>query len=174
MLPGPQHHPASNQTSETLLPWQPLRITKEMSHSILPVLDSHWSPHINSKSTTGCGPAQWEKKDAEQVWHTGAWLLKESPGIIPHYPLGKIKRTQTTAARLEALDRTQGTFAWHCQMKQDFFHLSRHPLVFRSEAPTPLYPRKSGASKKSAVVKKRSRAAVQRLTIQWPWANNHI
>lgn len=34
-------------------------------------------------------------------------------------------------------------------MKQDFFHLSRHQLVFRSEAPTPLEPRKSGASKES-------------------------
>lgn len=124
MLPGPWHHPASNQTLEadpaqTLLPWQPLGITKEMGHSILPLsltilidpLTSTPKAPLVVVQPSGKKKMLFPLSKSDTRLHRSLAAQREIPGIIPHYPLGKIKRTQTTAARLEALDGTQGTFA---------------------------------------------------------------
>lgn len=111
MLPG---HSTIQQATRL-----PRLITKEKSHNTLPLSLTILPdpPHLNSKSTTGCGPAQWEKKmlfplsKSDTGLHRSLVAQGEIPAITPHHPLGKIKRNQTTAARLEALDRTQGTLA---------------------------------------------------------------
>lgn len=91
-LPGSWHSPSSRQPdfpSWSCMDASPLAasgyvsyfVTNEMSHRILPLSltrpiithSSIDSPHLKSKSATGCGLARWrKKKDAipESGWHT--------------------------------------------------------------------------------------------------------